>query len=127
MKGTSLKSGISGNQSDNGRNEENSPGRDSHPCDRRRSLFSHEEGKFGTLSARDFSSIPGGESLVEREDLHTRVTRGHKYHLKHLAELMNVQGKRMTIGMIIDEALDCYKLEEKCRQEQEKARNMFKS
>ena len=119
VNGTSLESGISGNQSVSGRNEENEPGRDSHPGDRCRSLFLRKR--------RTHGKHPGGELLVEREDLHTRVTSEHKYYLKHYSGLLNVSGKKMTIGMIIDEALDCYGLEDRCKQEQEKTHGLFKS
>ena len=119
MNGTSLESEISENQSVSGRNEENEPWRDSHPGDRCRSLFLRKR--------RTHGKHPGGELLVEREDLHTRVTSEHKYYLKHYSGLLNVSGKKMTIGMIIDEALDCYGLEDRCKQEQEKTHGLFKS
>jgi len=124
VNGISLASGISGNQSVSGRNEENTHGRDVHPGDRCRSFFIlRYQGTYEKHSA----SMPGGELLVKREDLHTRITPANKYHLKHYADLLNVQGKKVTIGMIIDEALECYELEKRCKQEQEKTRGWFKS
>ena len=123
VNGTFLASGISGNLSVSGGNEENAPGRDPHSDDRCHSSFLRKQGTYGKQSI--FKS--GGELLVKREDLHTRVTSEHKYYLKHYAELLNVQGKKMTIGMILDEALDCYGLEKRCKQEQEKTHGLFKS
>ena len=119
VNGTFLASGISGNLSVSGGNEENAPGRDPHSDDRCRSSFLRKRRAHG--------KHPGGELLVEREDLHTRVTSEHKYYLKHYSGLLNVSGKKMTIGMIIDEALDCYGLEDRCKQEQEKTHGLFKS
>ena len=63
--------------------------------------------------------------MVKRENLHIRLTPRFKSILKHYVSLLRLQGKKITEGEIIEEALEQYEIENKCKRELEKSQRLF--
>ena len=62
---------------------------------------------------------------MKRKSLHIRIAPRLKNLLKHYVSLLRIQGKKTSEGQIIEEALEHYEIEKKCKGEVEKTRRFF--
>ena len=64
--------------------------------------------------------------MVKFEELHCRISAKNRELLRQYVSFLKIQGKRITESKIVDDALNMYGLEDRCREQHAKIEGLYK-